>query len=388
MHTALSEAVGAGLIYPDGSSYSFLHDRIQQAAYSLIPQEDCAEVHLTLGRALLAKMTAEKLAEHLFDVVNHFNRGATLLVEDEEKLRVAAINLRAGRKANASAAYASARAYFSDGMALLDESDWVSHHELMFRLALEWARAELLLGNPEKCEQIIDDLLRRRLSKVDTAAVYQLKVKSHFLKAEYSEAVASALTCLCTFGIDIPAHPTWEEVQIAAEEVWQSLDGRPIESLIDLPLMADPELQANTQVLSALTPSAFTTDIRLWCLVVSRVVKIGIEHGTSEASAHSCGDWGAALGHIFHRFGEADLFTTLACDLVEKHGFIACSAKVHNARGCIALFSVIKRLTHMCVCCTICTWTLPPHFKKPLLTSLILRTPSRPLLNYAGRVAT
>ncbi len=339
LHAALSEAVGAGLIYPDGSSYSFLHDRIQQAAYSLIPQEDCAEVHLTLGRALLAKMTAEKLAEHLFDVVNHFNRGATLLVEDEEKLRVAAINLRAGRKANASAAYASARAYFSDGMALLDESDWVNHHELMFSLALEWARAELLIGNPEKCEQIIDDLLRRRLSKVDTAAVYQLKVKSHFLKAEYSEAVASALTCLCTFGIDIPAHPTWEDVQAASEEVWQSLDGRPIESLIDLPLMADPELQAITQVLSALTPSAFTTDIRLWCLVVSRVVKIGIEHGTSEASAHSCGDWGAAIGHIFHRFGEADHFTTLACDLVEKHGFIACSAKVHNARGCIALFS-------------------------------------------------
>jgi hypothetical protein len=65
MHAALSEAVGAGLIFPDGSSYSFLHDRIQQAAYSLIPQEDCAEVHLMLGRALLAKMTAEKLAEHL-----------------------------------------------------------------------------------------------------------------------------------------------------------------------------------------------------------------------------------------------------------------------------------------------------------------------------------
>jgi PAS domain S-box-containing protein len=339
MHAALSEAVGAGLIYPDGSSYSFLHDRIQQAAYSLIPQEDCAEVHLMLGRLLLAKMTAEQLAEHLFDVVNHFNRGAALLVEDEEKLRVAAINLRAGRKANASAAYASAHAYFSDGMALLDEGDWVSHHELMFSLSLECARAELLIRNPEKCEQIIDDLLRRRLSKVDTAAVYQLKLQSHFLRAEYSEAVATALVYLATFGIDIPVHPTWEDVQAASEEVWRSLDGRPIESLIDLPLIADPELQAGIQVLSALMPSAFSTDIRLWCLVVSRVVKIGIEHGTSEAFAHSCGDWGATLGHIFHRFGDADRFTTLACDMVEKHGFIACSAKVHNARGCIAAFS-------------------------------------------------
>jgi PAS domain S-box-containing protein len=338
-HTALSEAVCAGLIYPDGSSYRFLHDRIQQAAYSLIPQEDCAEVHLTLGRALLAKMTAEKLAEHLFDVVNHFNRGATLLVEDEEKLRVAAINLRAGRKANASAAYVSARAYFSDGIALLDESDWASHHELIFSLELEWARAELLIGNPEKCEQIIDDLLRRRLSKVDTAAVYQLKVRSHFLKAEYSEAVACALTCLCTFGIDIPAHPTWEDVQAASEEVWQSLDGRPLERVIDLPLIADPELQADTQVLSALVSAAFNTDIRLWCLVVSRVVKIGIEHGTSEAFAHAYCNWGAALGHFFHRFGDAVRFAKLACDLVDKRGFIAYGAKVHLAKGCLAFFT-------------------------------------------------
>jgi PAS domain S-box-containing protein len=339
MHAALSEAVCAGLIYPDGSSYRFLHDRIQQAAYSLIPQEDYAEVHLAMGRLLLAKMTAEKLAEDLFDVVNHFNRGATLLAEDEEKLRVAAINLRAGRKAKASAAYASARAYFSIGAALLDENDWVSHHELMFGLSLEWARAELLIGNPEKCEQIISDLLRRRLSKVDTAAVYQLKVQSHFLKAEYSEAVASALTCLCTFGIDLPAHPTWEDVQAASEEVWQSLDGRPLESLIDLPLIANPEMQADTQVLSVLVSAAFNTDIRLWCLAVSRVVKIGIEHGTSEAFAHAYCNWGAALGHFFHRFGDAVRCAKLACDLVDKRGFIAYGAKVHLAKGCLAFFA-------------------------------------------------
>jgi predicted ATPase len=243
MHAALSEAAGAGLIFPEGSSYSFLHDRIQQAACSLIPEDERAEVYLALGRALLAKMAADQVAG-LFDVANHFNRGATLLVEGEEKLRVAAINLRAGRKANAAAAYASARVYFSDGMALLDEGDWGGHYELMFSLSLECARAELLMGNSEKCERLIEDLLRRRLLKVDTAAVYQLKVQSHTLKSENSEAVASALACLRLLGIDLPAHPTWENVQAASQAVWQSLDGRPLESLIDLPLMIDQELQA------------------------------------------------------------------------------------------------------------------------------------------------
>ena len=58
-------------------------------------------------------MTADQLAEHLFDVANQFNRGAALLVDWDEKVQVARLELRAGRKAKASAAYASARMYFA-----------------------------------------------------------------------------------------------------------------------------------------------------------------------------------------------------------------------------------------------------------------------------------
>ena len=134
---ALREAVRAGLVFRHEDAYKFLHDRIQQAAYSLIPDERRAEVHLRIGRALLASLTADQLAEHLFDVANQLNRGAARLIDRDEKGQVATIDLRAGRKAKASAAYASARAYFSAGMALLDERDWDSDHELTFSLWLE-----------------------------------------------------------------------------------------------------------------------------------------------------------------------------------------------------------------------------------------------------------
>ena len=83
----------------------------------MIPEEHRAEVHLRIGRVLLASMTADELAEHLFDVANQFNRGAALLVDQDEKAQVATIDLRAGRKAKASAAYASACVYFAAGMA-------------------------------------------------------------------------------------------------------------------------------------------------------------------------------------------------------------------------------------------------------------------------------
>ena len=134
VHAALWEAVHAGLVLRQESAYTFLHDRIQQAAYSLIPEERRADVHLRIGRALLASMTADQLAEHLFDVANQLNRGAARLIDRDEKAQVATIDLRAGRRAKASAAYASACVYFAAGMALLDESDWDSQYDLMFSL--------------------------------------------------------------------------------------------------------------------------------------------------------------------------------------------------------------------------------------------------------------
>ena len=117
-------------------------------------------------------MTADQLAEHLFDVANQLNRGATLLVDRDEKAQVATIELRAGRKAKASAAYASGRSYLSAGISLLDERDWTSQYELTFSLWLECAQCELLSGNFEKAEQLIVELLQRAASKVDQAAVY------------------------------------------------------------------------------------------------------------------------------------------------------------------------------------------------------------------------
>jgi PAS domain S-box-containing protein len=333
MHAALWEAVHAGFAFHQEGAYKFLHDRIQQAAYSLIPEAQRAEVHLRIGRVLLAGMTGDELSEHLFDVANQLNRGAARLVDRDERTQVATINLRAGRKAKASAAYASARVYVVAGMALLDETDWDGQYELMFSLRLERAECEFLTGEFDKAEQLLAELLQRGTSKVDQAAVYHLKVLLHVLKSENPQAVDSALTCLKLFGIDLPAHPNWEQVQAEYETVWRNLEGRPIESLIDLPLIRDPDLQAAMRLLSVLSDAAYVTDLHLFCLQLCRLVNISMQHGTSGASAHAFSYLGFSLGPVFHRYREGLHFAKLGCDLVEKHGFLAYRAKVHNATG-------------------------------------------------------
>jgi PAS domain S-box-containing protein len=339
VHAALLEAVRAGLVFQQQSTCKFLHDRIQQAAYSLIPNTHRAEVHLHIGRVLLASISADQLAEPLFDVANQLNRGAALLLDRNEKADVATINLRTGRKAKASAAYASACSYFSAGTELLDERDWDSQYELTFSLWLERAGCEFLTANFDKAEQLIEELLQHTVSKVDRASVYQLKVQLHEMKGEYSQAMASGLACLKLFSIDIPAHPTQEQIQAEYEAVWQTLDGRSIESLVDLPMMTDPEVRAAMQVLSIVGTPAYLTDFRLCCLLICRMGRLSMQHGTSGASALGYGYLGNFLGPVFHRYADGYRFVKLACDLVEKHGFIACQAKIYHAMGNVAVWT-------------------------------------------------
>jgi PAS domain S-box-containing protein len=336
MEAALWEAVHAGLVFRLENAYKFLHDRIQEAAYSLIPEAHRAEVHLRIGRVLLARMTADELAENLFDVANQFTRGAALLVNRDERAQVATIHLRAGQKAKVSAAYASACVYFAAGMALLGESDWAGEYELTFSLWLERATSEFLTGNFDNSEQLIGELLRRGISKIDQAAAYHLKAQLHVMKGDYPQAVESALTGLRLFGVGLPAHPTQEQVQAEYEMVWSNLDGRPVEALIELPLITDPELQAAVRLLSALFDAAYHTDFNLFCLHACRIVNISMQHGMSGASTLGYGLLGFILGPVFHRYGEGYRFAKLACDLVEKHGFIGDKTRIYLLMGKVA----------------------------------------------------
>jgi PAS domain S-box-containing protein len=339
IHTALLDAVRAGLILRLEGSYTFLHDRIQEAAYTLIDEGDRAGVHLRIGRVLLATMSEDQLDEHLFDVANQLNRGAGQLADPNEKAEVATFNLRTGRRAKASAAYASARTYFASGIALLDGRDWSSQHKLKFNLSLEFAECELLCGSLGKASELIVELLQRAASDVEFANASCLKINLHVLTGEHDLAINSALTCLRRFGIELSAHPTWDQVQAEYETVWQTLNGRPIESLIDLPPMIDLKIQAAMQVLSVLAGPATFTDFQLFCLLACRMVNVSIQHGMSGASAYAYACLGSVLGPNFHRYREGYRMARLACDLVEKHAFTAYDTKISHAMGLAAFWT-------------------------------------------------
>jgi len=337
----LSQAIHEDLIVCIDGHCKFLHDRIQQAAYSLIPKEKRSEVHLRIGRALMSAMSATELTEHAFDVANQINLGATLLVDQEEKVRVAELDLHAGRKAKAAMAYTAACRYLAAGMSLLEESNWESRYRLMFELYMERANCEFLCSNFDTPQQIIAALLQKGASNTDLAAAYHLKVLIHIIKAEHQQGVDSALACLRLFGIDLPVHPGDDQVRHEYETVRRNLDNgnSPVERLIDLPLLADPEMQAVMDILLVVHAPAFNTDVNLSHLLLCRIVNLSVKHGVTGASAYGLALLGALLSPLFQRYSEGYRFARLACDVVEKHGFSAYKAKIYDATHMAAIWT-------------------------------------------------
>ena len=182
--TSLAEALEAGLIQQvdvrsktsdKGTTarvmYSFLHDRVQQAAYGRIPEAQKKPVHLEAGRLLLAEFDPEASDDRIFTIINHLNIGSDLIVDQDEGLSLARLNLAAGRKAKTSAAYRAALEYFEKGIALLDESHWISAYELAFALHFDAAECQYLAGDFAGAERAFEALLGRAASRLDEATL-------------------------------------------------------------------------------------------------------------------------------------------------------------------------------------------------------------------------
>jgi predicted ATPase/signal transduction histidine kinase len=326
MHTAFWEAVRAGLILRTDNSYQFLHDRIREASYALIPEEARPQFHLTIGRQLLTRMSPDQVVENIFDIVNQFNLGGSLISDRDDKTLVAELNLRAGRKAKTTAAYASAGAFFSLGIALLGDWGWEIQPKLAFDLRYEMAECEFIGANFAETRRLISELLSRGKSKIDRAAAYCLKMQLHMVESALLEAIQTGLECLQMFDVVMRVQPTRQDVQIEYDKVWLNLGVRPIESLIDLPLMTNSEMQTVMSVLSIFFRPAYLVDTNLTQLIVCYMVNISLTHGTTEASAYGYVGFGLFLGPVFNRYHDGDRFAELAIRLIEKHQFSACTS--------------------------------------------------------------
>jgi PAS domain S-box-containing protein len=329
LHENLWDALQAGLVLRSEDAYAFRHDRIQEAAYSLIPEDARAEAHLRIGRLLLAHTMSDKYEEIVFEIIGQFNRSATLITAQDERDQVARLNLIAGKRARKAAAYSSALTHFAEGRALLAEDCWALQYPLVFELELHRAEAEFLTGETASAEQRLSMLAGRATSLTDKAAVACLHMDLYTVLSTIDRAVAVCLEYLQGVGVEWSSHPTDEDVRQEYEQVWRRLGTRQIEDLIDLPLMNDAGSRATLDVLTKAMASSQSTDPNLFRLMVAYMVNLSLNHGNSDASCCAYVWFGWVFAADFADYAVALRFGQLSIDLVDKRGLDRFAARVY-----------------------------------------------------------
>src|SRR6266702_4064795 len=320
VHADLWEAVRLELIERLDGAYRFVHDRVREAAYSLIPEPLRADAHLRIGRLLVAHTPRDERKEIIFEIVNQLNRGVALISSPDEREELGELNLIAGKRAKDATAYASALIYLAAGAALLPDDAWERRHELAFALALHRAECEFLTGDFAAAEGRLSGLSKRALRLVDLATVTRLKEELFTTLGWGDRAVEACLDYLRHTGVQWSPQPTKEQVQQEYERIWGQIGSRSIEELVDLPLMTEPELRGTMDVLNAVVATALWTDENLFCLVICRMANLSLEHGNSDGSCFAYVCLGMLLGPRFGNYPAGFSFGKLGLDLVEQRG--------------------------------------------------------------------
>jgi predicted ATPase len=295
----LWEAVRLELIEQLDGAFRFVHDRIQEAAYSLISEPLRADAHLQIGRLLVAHTPRDKREEVIFEIVNQLNRGAALVTSQDEREQLAEYNLMAGKRAKDATAYASALTYFTAGRMLLPEDSWERYGALTFAFEIHRAECEFLTGAFAAAEERLSGLSSRVLPLVDSATLTRLKEELFTTLGRSDRAVEACLDYLRHTGVRWSAHPAKEEVQQEYERLWRQIGSRSIADLVELPLMTDPEGRATMDVLTAVLAPAAHTDDDLLFLVVCRIANLSLEDGNSDGSCFAYVWLGTLLGIRF-----------------------------------------------------------------------------------------
>ncbi|HVN22933.1 MAG TPA: AAA family ATPase, partial [Syntrophorhabdales bacterium] len=282
----LQPALREGLITPVNGNFKFSHDRIQQAAYSVIPDTDKKQVHLTIGRLLLGHMAEHEREHQLFTIVDHLNTGSELIDTRDERLELARLNLDAGSKAKSSGAFSAAAEYFEAGVGMLTEDSWTTDYKLAMELHTRASQAQSLLGNLDRTQQLFAVITGKATAVVDMVGAYESKMHCYVSRGELQDVLDVASEILEKLGMNLPGHPTGDDVARKLEETKSLYADIPIEDLINLPKMTDPNKLAIARIVSKAIAAAYIGRPNLWALFVLSQVSLSIKYGNAIESPY------------------------------------------------------------------------------------------------------
>lgn len=283
--------------------YKFIHDRVQQAAYLLIPDVDKAATHLKIGQLLLKNTLDGEWEEKIFAIVNQLNIGLELITNQAEKYELAKLNLMAGCKAKSSTAYEAAIRYLKVGLELLESDSWQKEYELTLNLYTEIAEAEYLNINFEEAEIYIQLVKQNATNLIDQVKVYEAQIQIYMSQVQILKAIETGLNLVNLLGVNLEKAPP---VNLNVDE------------LINLPPMIAADKLAVMRILANMTAASYFVDPELFPAIIFTMINLSVKYGNAPFSAHGYVNYGLILCGFFADIPTGYRYGELALNILDK----------------------------------------------------------------------
>lgn len=299
--------------------YRFIHDRIQQASYSLTSDSELAGLHWKIAQLLKNNLNSQEQEQRVFDLVSQCNSGRELVSGDTDRTELIQLNFKAALKAKGASAFQSAYEYLKICLIELAfwEDPWNEKPTLTKEILDESAEVALLCGEFEEMERHITEILEHTSRALDQVRAFESRILAHLSQARFQDAVISALELVAKFGIVFKENPSEQDISEALLAVLPQ-DGQSIQSLIDLPAMTNPEMLATLRILGhALIPSWLVMPT-LTPMLASKLVKLSIQYGNDQESIMGYTFYAMELKSHLYEIEKSVAFVHLGFRLIEK----------------------------------------------------------------------
>jgi predicted ATPase/signal transduction histidine kinase/tRNA A-37 threonylcarbamoyl transferase component Bud32 len=306
------------------TDYQFLHDRVQQAAYALIPDNQKSDIHLKIGRLLRENTPDEALSEHLFEIVDHLNLGLALVTSPVEKEEIARLNLKAGQKAKAATAYHAALQYLKIAMDCLPSGlSWKNNYALVLALHQERAELEFLNGYLEHSKYWIEQALQSVKTIIEQGELYNLLILQYVMSGEYVAALETGRKLLRLLDIELPTQALSVAIDREVASVIKNLKGREIATLIEEPDMVHPEKKVAVKVLTNMLPACYASKPELLPLVAAKIVNFSLTDGYLPEISQGYGYYAVIVNSVQKDYQAAYSFAQLALALSKRFNYLS-----------------------------------------------------------------
>ncbi|MEM9457742.1 MAG: AAA family ATPase [Myxococcota bacterium] len=317
------------------TTFKFLHDRVEQACYSLVVEDRRKQVHLRIGRQLLHDVEDLATDGRIFEIADHLDRAAELVEDPQERLALARLDLQAGTRAKRSTAYQSARRYLVAGTSLLPDDAWGEHYALAYALHEQRLEVEYLLGDFTRARALSELMLERARTNVDRARIHNRLLLQRNMEGAHEEAMVSMFT-----GLDLLiGSPRRDElgpaIQHERAEIEATIADRPISSLFDDHEMTDPVHLVSMELLANGSSTAYLVDKKLIAWVGVRMINLSLRHGRAKYTAVGCGIYGTLLLGAWGNYEAGYEFGRLG---------LKCTETAEEAQRCVAGYMVATNL--------------------------------------------